>query len=426
MTTFVIKKSSLSGSIRIPGSKSQTLRAILFAALANGKSTIHAYLDAADTHSMIMAVRLMGAVVQIHPDHLEIIGTAGKIGPFEDVVQAGNSGIILRFMTALAAISNHPFVITGDPSIRHQRPMHTLNKALRDLGGSVTSLRGDNFAPLIVQGPLLHGEITLDGTDSQPVSALLIASAFKTTSTKITVTDPGEIPWVEMTLEWLARLGTAVSHTDYKTYYIQGSAAYQGFTYTVPGDLSTSAFPLAAALITQSSLTVENIDLNDSQGDKEFIFTLQKMGADIQIDPASKTLNVLPGSSLKGIEINVNAFIDAVPILAALSCYAAGKTLITGASGARTKECNRLACTALELKKMGANIQETAEGLLIHPAKLSPATLFSHHDHRLCMALSVAAMGVEGQSSVTDSDCVRKTYPDFLQEFQKLGAAIYD
>lgn len=424
MTQYLVKKSTLKGEIVIPPSKSHTLRAILFAALANGKSIIRNYLPSTDTKAMIEACRQFGATLDVSPDKIEIIGISGKLNHTQDVINAGNSGIVLRFCAAIGALAKHPVVITGDHSIRHQRPMKPLLDSLSQLGVSTASMRGDDYAPVIIQGPLKSGKTVVNGEDSQPVSALLIASAFASGPMEIEVKNPGELPWIGLTLDWFDHLGIKYENHDYKRYCLFGNSRYDGFEYRVPGDFSSAAFPIVAALITDSELLLKNIDMDDPQGDKELINVLKKMGADIQIDEKGKTLHVKKGGVLKGMKIDINNFIDAITILAVAACHAEGETIIYNASVAKQKECNRIQCIATELKKMGADINETENGLHIRKSALKGAEVYSYNDHRMVMSLAVAAMNAEGETVISSTECVSKTFPSFLSDFQALGANI--
>ena len=205
MRQCLVKRSKLKGFLEIPSSKSQTLRAILFATMADGKSIIYRYLNANDTFAMIDACRLLGASIDVFQDRLEIIGINGHVEMAQDVIDAKNSGIVLRFISALGALATHPIVITGDHSIRKLRPMKDLIDGLTELGVSVMTMRGDDRAPIILKGPLTGGKTTITGSDSQPVSALLIAAAFANQESEINVSHPGELPWVNMTLNWFNR-----------------------------------------------------------------------------------------------------------------------------------------------------------------------------------------------------------------------------
>lgn len=425
MARFLVSPSKLQGEIIIPPSKSHTLRAILFGALANGKSVINNYLKSPDAFCMLEACRLLGAEVNLKDDSIEIKGLNGEVHQAEDVINAGNSGIVLRFISAIAGLGDHPIVLTGDHSIRHQRPIGPLLKGLEQLGVKAVSCRGDGFAPVIIQGPIQSGETLINGQDSQPVSALLIASIFAKGPIRLIVENPGEKPWIALTLKWLDYFNVSYENQDYQTYIIKGNEKIEGFDYHVPGDLSSCSFPIAAALVTGSELTLKNVDMNDSQGDKQLIHVFQQMGAPIDIDEKNKILHVGRCKGLKGIEVDINDFIDSILVLSVVACFAEGKTHITNAGVARQKECDRIKCITQELTKMGANIQELADGLIIQGgSELKGAHLYSHKDHRMAMSLAVAAMGSKGEAIIDSTECVSKTYPSFAEDFRRLGAQI--
>lgn len=424
MNRYIIKKSKLQGEITIPPSKSQTLRAILFGTLASGKSIIYDYLPGSDTKSMVEACRSFGATITILSTHMEITGLSGEINGAEDVINAGNSGIVLRFCSGLSALSTKPIVITGDYSIRHLRAMQPLIDALAKLGVKAISTKEDGFAPVIIQGPVTKTQVIISGQDSQGVSALLIALNFVKESMEIFVENPGERPWVLMTLNWLDRFKIPYVNKNFEHYQLFGSSKIPGFEYLVPGDLSSASFPIAAALITDSEITLKNIDMTDCQGDKELIYLFQKMGALIEFDHPNKMIHVKKGGKLSGVTVDINDFIDAVTILAVIGCYAEGKTHIYNAKGAKGKECNRLHAITTELKKMNANIQETEDGLIVQKSNLIGAKVNSYNDHRMCMALGCAGLGANGETEISDVECVGKTFPSFLEDFKALQANI--
>ena len=194
-------------------------------------------------------------------------------------------------------------------------------------------------------------------------------------------------------LESLDRLQIGYIRKDYTHFTLFGSAAYAGFEYTVPADFSSAAFPLVAALITGSELILDNLDFTDAQGDKKLISVLQTMGANIEIE--EKCVRVKK-SKLHGCCIDVNDFVDAIAVLSVVACFAEGTTEILGGAVARYKESDRIAAISTELKKMGAKIEERADGLIITGARLQGAKLFSHHDHRIALSLAVAALGAKG------------------------------
>jgi 3-phosphoshikimate 1-carboxyvinyltransferase len=424
MNRYQVHKSILEGELTIPSSKSQTLRAILFAALAEGKSLIYDYLPSPDTRSMIAACQSLGAHITSLPHELIIEGNRGKIAQAEDVINAGNSGLVLRMIAAVSALASKPIVITGDYSIRHQRPMKPLLEALNQLGISAISTRGDTYAPVIIQGPFKGGKASFCGMDSQHVSAMLIASAFSQEPVELFVTNPGEKPWISLTLSWFAHLNIPYENHQFEHYRIKGNHSYKGFIYHVPGDLSSVAFPIAAALITRSQLLIKNVDMQDAQGDKLLIEILREMGASITVDDCARTLFIDRREVLKGIEVDVNPYIDALPILAVIAAFSEGEMHIRNAAVARHKECDRIHHITKELQKMGALITEHEDGLTIRTSQLKGAHVNSQKDHRLAMALTIAGMGAEGKTIVNDVDCITKTYPSFFQDFKALGVSI--
>ena len=193
---------------------------------------------------------------------------------------------------------------------------------------------------------------------------------------------------------------------------------------SVPGDLSSLSFPLVAALITRSRLTINHIDMSDPQGDKAMIEILQSMGAKITINANDNAVTIHPTHRLESIDIDINHCIDCLPILAVVACFAKGTTHISGATIARQKESDRISAMAIELTKMGADIDELPDGLLIRHCQLHAATVDSHHDHRIAMALAVAAMATTGNTQVNQVECVNKTFPHFAETMMNIGANI--
>lgn len=426
MADFCITPSlKLEGTLKIPPSKSHTLRALVFASLAKGTSIIKGYLDSPDTYAMIEALRLLGAKIDIQKELLIVEGFNGKPHVPENVIDCGNSGLVLRLIGALAGLIPAYSILTGDASIRHNRPVKPLLKGLTDLGCMALSSRGDDHAPILIKGPFEKNNACLNGEDSQPVSALLIAGAFAPFPITLQVENPGEKPWIDLTLDWFKRLDIPYEKSeDYTFYKLNGCAEISAFTYEVPGDLSSAAFPIAAALLTDSEITLENVDLNDAQGDKILFSHLEEMGAKFQIDSNKRTFSVEKNSSLIGKKIDLNSCIDALPILSVIACFSLSPTEIFNASIARKKESDRISAISQELRKMGAIIEEKEDGLIIYPSKLKGSNLFSHLDHRIAMSLSVAALKAEGKSQIEGIECIQKTYPSFENDFQKMGAKI--
>ncbi len=371
---------------------------------------------------MIRACQMLGAQIEQLPDALHIHGVAGKPRTPADVIDAGNSGIVLRLVGAVAALSNGYAILTGDESIRTRRVIQPLLDGLTGLGAFAVSAPGEGRAPILVRGPLRPGVTHLVGHDSQPVTALLIAASLLPASSEIYVTDPGEKPWIEMTLSWLKRMGATYEHRDYVWYKLTGGTRFKAFDYSVPGDFSSAAFPLVAAALSDSEVTVEGLDMADVQGDKRIVTLLQEMGADVCVEGLRVT--VRGGRRLRGMTIDVNDCIDALPILAVVGCVAEGETRLVNGSVARCKESDRITAVSTQLGAMGAYISELADGLVLRPTLLRGACVESYGDHRMAMSLAIAGLIASGETQINNVDCVRKSYPGFVDDLRCLGASL--
>jgi 3-phosphoshikimate 1-carboxyvinyltransferase len=260
--------------------------------------------------------------------------------------------------------------------------------------------------------------VEISGLDSQPVSGILIATSFLKDPSEIFVKNPHEQPWIDLTLDWLNRFGISIRHQNYRHYVVPGGLKIQSFSTTIPGDFSTAAFPIVASMITGKSLVLTHLPYDDSQGDKELISLLREKGALIDWEGDRITVH---GGLFEGGTIDVNPFIDAVPILATLACFGKSPTTLVNAFPARFKESDRLAAIQEELSKMGARIESTKDTLTIYPSTLQGATLYSHRDHRIAMALCIAALKGKGSSEIHETGCISKSYPQFQKDLQELG-----
>ncbi len=421
---YLVKPSTISGDVRVPPSKSHTLRALLFSMMAHGDSVISNYLASPDTMLMIEAMRKFGAQVVVEDEAIYVRGVAGKIERPNDVINVGNSGLLYRLLAGIAALGDSYVVITGDESIRTRRPIKPLLHALTSQNIFAESSVPGGYAPIIVKGPLRPGCFSLKGQDSQPISSLLIACAFLPGCSEIYVSDPGERPWIDLTLSWLSKFGIQVINADYRYYWISGEAKVSGFEIQVPGDFSTAAYLIAAAIVTKSTVSISGLDMNDVQGDKVLVEILRTMGVRIASDEESGRLVVDGRWEFSGTEIDINSCVDALPILAVIGCFASSPTTIRGGEVCRVKESDRISSIVTELKKMGANIEEKRDGMIIRPSKLRGATLTSHNDHRIALSLIVAALGSSCQSEIQGVEYIAKTYPTFLCDFLSLGGKI--
>ncbi len=423
MDLVVRKSSNLKGTAHMPPNKSHSFRALIMAALAEGTSHIHTPAVSHDWMLATEALEMFGAQVHPRAEHTwEITGTGGALQVPDDVLNCGNSGITLRFFAALSGTCDGYSVLTGDHSLRHIRPCQPLIDAMNQLGAWVAATKGDGHAPLMVRGRLRGGSAEIEGRDSQPVSALLIASALADAPTELVVRNPGEKPWVGVTLDWLDRCGVEHSNEDFTRYRLRGKGRWDGFDVTIPRDWSAAMYPVAAALITpDSEVRIPDMDPRDSQGDKQVLRVLKEMGGDIRIEDG---VVIVRSSELQGREIDCNDFIDQFMLLAAVGAYAEGETVLTNAEICRHKECDRISEMAAALKKMGADVEERPDGLVIRKSRLQGTTVDSKADHRMVMTLTVAGLGAEGFTVVQDVDCVRKTFPHFVEEMLGIGCTL--
>jgi 3-phosphoshikimate 1-carboxyvinyltransferase len=410
-----INKTILQGKIRIPASKSHTIRAVALAGVAEGKTVLKNPLLSADTISCIEGIQEFGAVVA-QGNTLEITGTGGLPKPDCKKIDVGNSGTSLRILTGLASLADFPILFDGDSSIR-QRPMMPLLSALENLGASVQST--DGKCPFTITGPIRGGCTTVNGISSQFLTSLLLACPLASGDTEIVAENLHEKPYVEMTLDWLRKLNISFEQNGLDWFRIPGGQKYQAFQRSIPADFSSATFVACAAAVTGSEILIKGLDFSDHQGDKEIFNFLLNMGA--QIRHVQEGV-VVKGGELRGTDIDMNNTPDALPVFAVVGCCAKGTTRLLNVAQARYKECDRISAVAAELSKMGAEIEELKDGLIIHQSKLKGCEVHGYHDHRMVMALSVAGMMAEGETFVDTAESIRITYPGYLEDMKAIGA----
>ncbi len=409
---------SLMGEITIPSSKSHTIRALLIAAVAKGESTIINPLDSADTQSCLNAIKVLGAKIKLENDRWIIMGTGGEIHPVADIIDVGNSGTTLYLAAGLAALSSHKITFTGDDQIK-SRPVENLLNSLKDLGAEI-SIEGKNGCPpFSIKGPLTGGKTSIECPTSQYLSSLLLCTPLINGNTEIEVPLLREQPYVEMTLKWLNEQFVMYDTTDFKEFFIPGGQQFEAFDKQVPGDFSSATFFLCAAAITGSTLTLKGLDMADIQGDKAVVYMLKEMGCHIEI---GRDFITIEGKPLKGCEFDLNDTPDALPALAVTACFAQGETRLVNVPQARLKETDRITVMKEELEKMGADIKELPDGLIIKgKGKLTGADVSGHEDHRIIMSLAIAALVSEGKTTIDETNAVSITFPTFFELLDKIS-----
>ena len=414
-----VERSAIGGTVRIPGSKSHTIRALAIATLAEGTSHIYEPLDSLDTQACAAVCRGLGARIRMGDDWL-VEGTGGHPACPDNVLDVGNSGTTLYITLSMAALTNGWSVFTGDEQIR-SRPAAPLLEALRGLGAEAMSTRGDGRAPLLIRGPLWGGKVAIECPTSQYLSSLLITCPLADGEAEIDVLRLNESPYVEMTLGWLDEQGIQYEREGFERFAVPGGQSYKAFQKPIPADFSSATFFLCAAAITGAEVTLLGLEKGDTQGDKAVVDYLAAMGAEVEwIDGGVR----IRGRALTGVELDLNATPDALPAMAVAACFAEGETRLVNVPQARIKETDRLAVMREELAKMGASIEELPDGLVIQGGGLKGAAVEGHSDHRVVMALAVAGLGAEGTTEITTAEAAAVTFPTFVELMNSLGARI--
>ena len=425
MAQLKVRPSKLSGEITAPPSKSYTHRAFMIAALARGESKIINPLLGLDTQATIDAVRALGAEITQEGDVWRVRGTGGKIKPRVDMIDARNSGTTIRLMSAIAAISPKPVRLTGDESIL-KRPMGPLVEALEKLGAKARCEGKQGRPPIVVGGGLSGGEVEITGAvSSQFISALLIASPYARDDVELTITGGlRSKPYIEITLELLDAVGAKIRRNKSLTEFkISGGQTFRPIDLTIPGDFSSAAFVLGAAVLTGSTVRVNNLDVRRAQGDRRIVKLLDEFGADVKVH--GKAVEVSGAGKLSGIEADCGDNPDLVPVLAVLGSVADGRTRLTNIPHLRFKETDRLRALAAELKKLGAEVEELPDELRLEGVRhLRGARLSSYGDHRIAMAFAVAGLIARGETIVDGAESIPVSYPSFVDDMRKLGARI--
>lgn len=455
-------KNTLSGSIRVPGSKSHTIRALLLASLAEGVSHINNPLPSADCLSTTAALPLLGADVDLHkdkdglPGNQWIVHGAGKsLHLPDDVINVGNSGSLLYFLSPVAATFDGWSVFTGDASIR-KRPVYHVVDALNQLGAQASTRTPDSKGcPLIIKGPIsAKNTVKTEGAvSSQYISGLMMSAILMEGTLHINLSDPKETPYLTMTQKWLEKVGVKCRISqDFKQIEVDGGVDLKAFDTTIPSDWEGVAFPLVAALISNSEISIEGIDGSGTQGDEEIVSVLQKIGADIEWDKSAERITVrglkksrngigrLTTENLpeKELHIALSPFPDAICALAVAACFTEGKTVLEDAAVCRRKETDRIKVLKEELTKLGAEIEDGPDYMIIkgHSPVLSDGSrnlefklhggqVESYDDHRVAMALSCLGLGLdEGEEVlVKNAECCSVSFPHFYQSMNRIGAS---
>lgn len=413
---------SLNGSITVPGDKSISHRAVMLGALAEGTTHIKGFLPGADCISTINCFRSMGIEIQSNGDIIEVHGKGlyGLKQP-DKMLYTGNSGTTTRLLCGILSGQSFDSSVTGDASIC-RRPMKRVTEPLSEMGAKIDG----EYCPLFIKGSRLHGmEYNMKVASAQVKTAIILAALYADGETIIHETEKSR----DHTERMLSAMGADIS-VNGTTIRVAPAKKLYAQDICVPGDISSAAFFMtAAAIMPDSCVRIKNVGINPTR--TGIIDVFKSMGANISIEnvrteSGEETADiVVSSSSLKGTVIEgemIPRLIDELPIIAVAALFAEGTTVIRNAAELKVKESNRISAIVGELSKCGADITETADGMIIKGGKpIFGADFVTHGDHRMAMSLAVLAQLADGKSTIDDADCISVSYPNFLDDFYGLG-----
>ena len=428
MNLLIHPTQELYGSTAVPGDKSISHRAAMFAALAEGRSQVRNFLPGGDCQATLGVLRSLGVAIEaVSPSELLIdgVGLHGLQEPAAPL-DCVNSGTTMRLMAGLLAGQRFFSVLSGSPQLT-KRPMGRVVEPLRQMSAAIWGRQGGKLAPLAIQGSQLHHfDYKQPVASAQVKSALLLAGLYS--DGLAVVRQPG--PARDHTERMLAAMGAPIRVLGLVVTSERPKRPLAPLDTTVPGDISSAAFILAAGLLApKSHVTVTGVGVNPTR--TGILDILQMMGADIRLNNPREEAGepvadlVVQHSELRGVEIGGDLIvraIDELPVLAVLATQAHGRTVVRDAAELRVKETDRIATVAAELRKLGAHVEEHPDGFAIEgPVELRSAPVWSHGDHRLAMALAVAALVASGPVLVEDAECVSDSFPGFERVLHMLG-----
>ncbi len=413
----------LDATVRVPGSKSITNRALLLAALCEGTSRLEGALFSDDTHYMSQALLELGVPVRFDAakEWFEVDGQGGRFAG-EAELFLGNAGTAVRFLTAALCLGQGTFNLDGVPRMR-ARPIGDLLGALRTLGAQI--LTTNECLPLEIEaGGLCGGQVSIRGdASSQFLSALLLVGPKTRDGLDISIKGPlFSKPYVEMTLSMLSQWGAQSSHEDLERFHIPGGQSFQAQErYQIEPDASGASYFFAAAALTSGKIRVKNLGKDALQGDVAFVDVLAQMGCGVKKGKHFIEVRGPQNGLLRGGSFDMNAISDTVMTLAAIAPFAQEPVEIKNVAHIRGKETDRLSALSAELGRLGVRVEERADGLLIHPAKkLKRAAIKTYDDHRMAMSFAITGLKSPGVE-IRDPGCVAKTFPDFFERLERVA-----
>ena len=410
----------LDATVKIPGSKSYTQRALIIGALAEGKSFLRNGLLSEDTEYLMEALRSLGSEILIEDEYIVIGGTSGTIRNPRREIYLGNNGTAMRFLASLVSLGKGMFILGGDPRLC-ERPMKSLLDALKMLGVDVGSGNKQGYPPVVVHANGLRGgRVTLtDIESSQYVSSLLICAPYAERDTAIELKGRiPSLPYIDMTLEVMKAFGVKVSRETPNRYSVKSGQRYEGKRYLVEGDISSASYFFLAAALCKGRVRVQNLNPRTFQGDIKFLQVMERLGC--TVIRGNHWIEVRGGKLTPGEYIvDLRDMPDMVPTLSMLAAVRPGRTIIENVPHLRTKESNRLEALVTELKKTGVRAEERDAGLVIEGGSPHAAEIETYEDHRIAMSFAILGLRTPG-IRIKDRNCVNKSFPGFWGELEKL------
>ncbi|MGF1694836.1 3-phosphoshikimate 1-carboxyvinyltransferase [Vibrio lamellibrachiae] len=413
----------VSGTINLPGSKSISNRVLILASLAEGTTQLTNLLDSDDTRHMLKALSQFGVSYQLSQDNTACtIHGLGKpfTSPTPTEVFLGNSGTSMRSLAGILCLGKGEFTLTGDPRMK-ERPIGHLVDALSEAGAEIEYLESEQYPPLKIKGTgLVGGNISIDGTiSSQFLTAVLMALPLATNDSQIKIIgDLVSKPYIDITIQMMKQFGVEVENHDYQAFTIKGGQKYQSpKEFHVEGDASSASYFLAAAAIKGGEVTVTGIGKHSIQGDIQFADALERMGAEIEW---GDNYIACRRNTLMGIDMDYNHIPDAAMSIAIIALFAEGTTTIRNIYNWRVKETDRLSAVATELRKVGANVEEGHDYIIVQPLDIfKHASIDTYDDHRIAMCFSLIALSSTAVT-INDPKCTSKTFPDYFDKLKGL------
>ena len=419
-------KKDLDASLRVPGSKSLTNRALVTAALAEGASKLRGGLVAEDSEVMARALSKLGVPVGVDGTTFTVQGQGGRIPASEADLDLRLSGTSIRFLTALVALGEGRYRLDGSARMR-ERPIGDLLSALGMLGARAETQLGTGCPPVVVEARGLKGGVARVAGDrsSQYLSALLMVAPYALAP--VTLLVEGELqskPFIDMTVTLMRDFGVEVARAGYEKFFIKPSR-YEARDYAVEGDAMAAGYFWAAAAVAGGSVKVENVGRDSAQGDRRLADVLERMGCGVSWEASSCKVTSPPGGVLRGGTFDLNDMPDQAQTLAVVALFADRAVRIENVWNLRIKETDRLTATATELRKFGAEVEEEHDALVVHPLgarapkSTHTDTIDTYGDHRMAMAFALAGLRLPGVV-IRDPGCVAKTFPTFFEALSAL------